>query len=124
MSVMTLFLTDRHNDDVGVDAVTGAIHSCFPGVPEEDINALVTETSAAMLNAEASALARLQYETMQGKDLEGSSHFPWITFFLAVSLALGAGFVMGQRMKPQHYMPIHGYELSSMGRTVFGSRFD
>jgi len=125
MSVMTLFLTDKHNDDVGVDAVTGAIHACFPGVPEEDINLLVTETSAVMLDAEAHAAKLLKYE-LEGEDLESSSPsgFPWFTFFVAISVALCAGFALGQRMKGSTFSPGHGYEMVSMGRTVFGSRFD
>lgn len=130
MSVMTLFLTDKHNDDVGVDAVTGAIHSCFPGVPEDDINQLVTDTTAVMLNAEQNALQRLQYDLNKPnihynpEGLEpGSSGFPIVSFITAVSLALCAGIGIGRQMRKAPYGGGYAYEMVGMS-TIFGSRFD
>jgi len=65
-SVMTLFLTGNEDADAGVDALSGAIHACFPGVPHEDINILVSETKDVMDKAEAEATsARLRRKRMK-----------------------------------------------------------
>eukprot|EP00746_Dinoflagellata_sp_MGD_P138774 gnl/MRDRNA2_/MRDRNA2_72359_c0_seq2.p1 gnl/MRDRNA2_/MRDRNA2_72359_c0~~gnl/MRDRNA2_/MRDRNA2_72359_c0_seq2.p1 ORF type:complete len:398 (+),score=64.86 gnl/MRDRNA2_/MRDRNA2_72359_c0_seq2:168-1361(+) len=55
VSAMTLFLTNTDDPAAGIDALTGAIHACFPDVPHEDINMLVSETKDVMDDAEAAA---------------------------------------------------------------------
>merc|ERR1712224_310525 len=51
ISAMTLFLTGNEDGEAAVDALTGAIHACFPGVPHEDINTLVSVTKDVMESA-------------------------------------------------------------------------
>lgn len=83
-SAMTLFLTDNANDDAGIDALTGAIHACFPGVPHEDINLLVSDTKNVMETDVHRAEAMAEAEN-------GTGGFVWTYFnftFFVVTLAV------------------------------------
>lgn len=50
-SATTLFLTDNYEENTGIDALTGAIHACFPGIREDEISVLVSETNLVMASA-------------------------------------------------------------------------
>lgn len=94
----TLFLTDNKDDVKGVDALTGAIHACFPGLPHEDINSLVAATKEVMDASQDAARLRLYANNMVKS---GSfSFFPLFGLVTAMSLLLFfTGVAVGSRWK-------------------------
>merc|ERR1719316_1390004 len=56
-AALSLFMINNYDQDTGLDAMTGALHACFPGVPRDAIKVLVTETNDVMARAEAAASA-------------------------------------------------------------------
>lgn len=47
-AALTLFLRGKVEDSEAIDAVTGALHACYPGIPSAYLNDLVTETAETM----------------------------------------------------------------------------
>lgn len=68
-SAMTLFQTNNYDSPSGIDAMTGAIHACFPGFPHDDINVLVKETSDVMAQLEAEAAEKAAAERAAAEQL-------------------------------------------------------
>lgn len=96
LSMKTLFLTGQRDQKVQADAITGAMHACFPGVPSEEIQHLVDSTMTVMNHAQDAANTRL-YATNMMK--WGSYSFLTSgSLVAAMSLALfSAGAAVGRR---------------------------
>lgn len=111
-TAMTLFLTNNDDEAAGVDALTGAIHACFPGVPHQDINELVSDTKDLMSRAEAAA------EDVE-REMDGQANSGWSFFslcFLAIAVAFGvfgAGVIVSQHLKSGGGRTIETYQLMS-----------
>jgi len=98
LTMKTLFLTDQQDKEVGIDALTGSMHACFPGVPSKEIRQLVTETVSVLQNAGADAQTRL-YATKLIK-FGSSNFFPLCGLVTAMTLVLFfAGVAVGRRWK-------------------------
>lgn len=96
LSIKTLFLTDQRDPKVGADAITGAMHACFPGVPSEDIHQLVDATIDVLDHAQDAATTRLYATNMMKR---GSYSFlTSASLVTAMSLVLfSAGTAVGRR---------------------------
>lgn len=99
-TVLTLFLTNNDNKGQGIDALTGAMHACFPSVPPSQIRIVVQATVDSLENATATATTRL-YNAKKLKLLPfQGSFFPMVGIAAASCLLLFfAGVAMGRRSK-------------------------
>jgi len=117
-SALALFLTANHDEDKIVDALTGAIHACFPGVPHEDINALVADTKSLMVGAQDAARLRL-YSSKMPLVSTGSMTFSFFAPLCGVMTAAGlllfvAGVGVGRRCKQGPRSQVEGDEVALM----------
>lgn len=124
ISVLTFFLTGSEDVDAGVDSLTGAIHACFPGVPHEDINALVSETKQLMKSAEATAETNLSQEARSFFDsmsFEALCAFASLSGVVAAVIVYGA-MAVGTRFKhavvrqQEIHQMLSGYHNGGFGR--------
>jgi hypothetical protein len=99
VAMKTLFLTDQSAKQVRMDAVTGAMHACFPGVPSHEIGILVKKTVGVMEKAQSTATLRLYASKWLIKD--GSfNFFPLLSMVTAAAIMLfSAGVALGRVWK-------------------------
>jgi hypothetical protein len=100
LAMKTLFLTGTNLTDVVKisDSLTGAIHSCWPGVPYFETNQLVL--SALDIAQKQLEEGRLRLYTNQIVEFASSNLFPMCGIVTAMALALfSAGVAFGQRRK-------------------------
>jgi len=106
LSMKTLFLTDQSDDKIGAEAITGAMHACFPGIPSHEIERMVKETAEVMQHAQEVATTRL-YTTNMMKLASSYSFFPLCGLVMAMSLMLfSAGAAVGRRWKRSSYREV------------------
>lgn len=103
ISAGTMFEAGIDDRTKAIDAFTGAIHSCFPGVPQPDILAVVRETAAVMDAAEKRLRLRLYNAKVPEGAMAGFRLFPLCGLAAAAGLLLfAAGVAVGRRArKPQ-----------------------
>jgi len=98
LTMKTLFLTDQQDKDVAIDALTGGMHACFPGVPSEEIEKLVVEVVGVLEASMKDASLRL-YATNLIK-FGSSNVFTLCGLVTSVTLVLfSAGVAVGRRWK-------------------------
>jgi len=97
LAIKTVFLTGADPDEVADEAITGALHACFPGIPSEEIKRVVDATISTAKAADADARLRL-YTMKMAKPLVALGFFPLCGIVTAISLMLfSAGMAMGRR---------------------------
>jgi hypothetical protein len=106
LSMKTLFLTDQQDDQIGSEAITGAMHACFPGIPSGEIESMVKQTVEVLQHAQEVATTRL-YTTNMMKLASSYSFFPLCGLVVAMSLMLfSAGVAVGRRWKRSPYREV------------------
>jgi len=106
LSMKTLFLTDQQDDQIGAEAITGAMHACFPGIPSGEIESMVKQTVEVLQHAQEVATTRL-YTTNMMKLASSYSFFPLCGLVMAMGLMLfSAGAAVGRRWKRSSYREV------------------
>lgn len=122
VAMKTLFLTGQKDEKIGISAITGAMHACFPGVPSKEIRPLVEATVKVLTGAVAKATTKLYAADMVTSDMVTSNSYNFFALgglATAICLALfSAGTVVGRRWNRSSLIAVEQDE-QSLDRSPF-----
>merc|ERR1719420_1983618 len=95
-AVFTIFMTDNRDRRQDIDAITGALHACYPGIPQKMVRKVVDEVRVVLEKAQAEAYSRLYLRKIPLLHLMTSK--PAISLYGLAAMVALATFFLGLRM--------------------------